>query len=177
MDSQWVQFSWIAQTPKISNARRLTTVKQKLWKSTLIPEDMDLSNPGWSARPVRCLFKPHPVFQGANVARGSYTHHQINFQVVTKNGHKILERLVVQRLPYMKSSHFRTVKEYIEAVAVNFNVNRKTANLYVQYYQIARFRKNKCFEKDDFVAYMDSLLSMMKAIRSGWYGQHENLTS
>eukprot|EP00466_Bigelowiella_natans_P011473 jgi/Bigna1/78378/fgenesh1_pg.54_\ len=97
--------------------------------ATLLPEDIGAGNPSWSKKPVRNLKL------SLDNARLEHAH----FAKVIAESYLLIERLVVRRLPYLRSSRDRTIRDYMFKVGKEFELDDIDVRQYLILYERARF--------------------------------------
>jgi len=96
--------------------------------AVLYPEDLGAGNPGWSTKPVRNL----------NLSLDNPKLQFMNFTKVIAESYQLIERLVVRRLPYLRVSRDRTIRDYMVKVGKQFEINELDIAQYLTHYERAR---------------------------------------
>jgi len=154
-DINYIQFKWIKALASIPAMRRVETLVDEVQRKVLMPEDLGAGNQCWSKFPMH-----NPL------RRKSFGH--ISFLKFVTTAHKALEEAATKRQPYMRVTHFRSVREYIAVLQAHFKIELSVAARYIEIYELARFG-SKPIKYLEFWIFVDSFLAILKAIQTGWH--------
>mmetsp|Transcript_32253 Transcript_32253/g.44997 ORF Transcript_32253/g.44997 Transcript_32253/m.44997 type:complete len:139 (-) Transcript_32253:206-622(-) len=133
-------------------------VRTEIEKNVLLPEDAGVGTPEWSSKPIL-----NPLLNSVKATE------IMNFRDFASKAHIMVEHLVVERLPHMRCSNFRTIENFIQAVKEEFDLDDDAARIYVELYEKARFGPRSLpFDDIKFNRFCLALVTLMKGLRSGW---------
>jgi len=128
-NTEWIQQEF-AETLRTIQAYIETEEETKyVQRKILLPESQGDGNKGWSKWPERNL----------KLSLENKTLEHINFGRIVSESYLLIERLVVRRLPYLKASRDRTVRDYMLKVAKEFQIEDIDIATYLALYEEARF--------------------------------------
>jgi len=98
-DIEFIRFTWFSIAPEIQRYCKMEKVRTEIEKNVLLPEDAGVGTPEWSSKPIL-----NPLLNSVKATE------IMNFRDFASKAHIMVEHLVVERLPHMRCSNFRTIE-------------------------------------------------------------------
>eukprot|EP00466_Bigelowiella_natans_P008636 jgi/Bigna1/91350/estExt_fgenesh1_pg.C_980008 len=108
-DIEFIRFAWFSIAPGIQRYCEMDKMKAEVEKKILLPEDAGVGTLEWSSKPIL-----NPLLNSVKATE------IINFRDFASKAHIMVEHLVIQRLPHMRCSNFRTIEVGANIVSTCF---------------------------------------------------------